>query len=537
MSLLQSCTPAKTKADFIVVNAKAYTVNDAMETAESFAVKDGKFIGVGTQQDMLASFSAEKIIDLSRLPVYPGFNDGHCHFYGYGENLLRYVDLGGTKSFEEIISRLKAHQEQYPSEWILGRGWDQNDWENTSFPDNEAIETVFPGKMVLLIRIDGHASLVSKALLKASGIDRNTHIDGGEIIHNAQGEPSGVLLDNADIVPKSLIPKLTDEEKMMALSLAQNKCFRAGLSSVTDAGLPYTTIELIDRMQSTAVLKMNVNAMLEAEDSTLDHYLYAGPIVKERLTVRSVKLYADGALGSRGAKLLAPYSDDPSQTGLMLFPQSYYEQHCQQAYNAGFQVNTHAIGDSANRLVLQVYAKFLKGKNDLRWRIEHAQLIQEDDFMMFGQYSIIPSIQSTHATSDMYWAGKRVGAERLKGAYAQKRLLDQNGWLVNGTDFPIEHIEPIYTFYAAVSRQDLSGYPEGGFQMENALSREEALRSITIWPAKGAFEEHRKGSIEVGKRADFVVLDKDIMAIPINEIPTAKVKQLYISGEAVLEKD
>lgn len=507
-----------------------------METAESFAVKDGKFVGVGKEQDMLASFTAEKVIDLAMLPVYPGFNDGHCHFYGYGENLLRYVDLGGTKSFEEIISRLKAHQEQYPSEWILGRGWDQNDWENTSFPDNEAIETAFPGKMVLLIRIDGHASLVSKALLKASGIDRNTHIDGGEILHNAQGEPSGVLLDNADIVPKSLIPKLTEEEKMLALSLAQNKCFRAGLSSVTDAGLPFTTIDLIDRMQLTGALKMNVNAMLEAEAATLDHYLHDGPIVKERLTVRSVKLYADGALGSRGAKLLAPYNDDQSQTGLMLYTQSYYEQHCQQAYDAGFQVNTHAIGDSANRLVLQVYAKLLKGKNDLRWRIEHAQLIQEDDFMMFGQYNVIPSIQSTHATSDMYWAGKRVGAERLKGAYAQKRLLDQNGWLVNGTDFPIEHIEPIYTFYAAVSRQDLSGYPDGGFQIENALSRDEALKSITIWPAKGAFEENRKGSIEVGKNADFVVLDKDIMVIPLSEIPSVKVRQLYILGEAVINQ-
>ncbi|MDP3463394.1 MAG: amidohydrolase, partial [Bacteroidales bacterium] len=391
----------------------------------------------------------------------------------------------------------------------------------------------FPGKNILLIRIDGHASLVSKSLLRAAGIDKNTRIKGGEVIVDQNGEPTGMLIDNADLPAKALVPSLSREEKIKALFMAQQNCFEVGLSSVTDAGLSAETIDLIDELHTTGSLKLKLNVMLNPDTVSMDKYMDAGPLVKERLTVRSVKLYADGALGSRGAKLIEPYSDEPGQTGMILHERAYYEEICARAFNSGFAVNMHAIGDSANRFVLNLYASFLQDTNDLRWRIEHAQLVHPDDFQLFGRYSIIPSIQSTHATSDMYWAGARLGKERLKNAYAQQELLNQNGWLVNGTDFPIENISPLYTFYAAVSRKDLSGYPENGFQPENALSREDALRSITLWPAKGAFEESFKGSIDVGKQADFVVLEKDIMTANESELPDIKVRMLFIQGEKV----
>ncbi|MFK5856016.1 MAG: amidohydrolase family protein, partial [Bacteroidota bacterium] len=258
-----------------------------------------------------------------------------------------------------------------------------------------------------------------------------------------------------------------------------------------------------------------------------------GPIQNGNLTVSSVKLYVDGALGSRGALLLEPYADDPSNTGLLLNPQTYFDSICKMAYDAGFQVNTHAIGDSGNRIMLRSYAKYLKSKNDRRWRIEHAQVVNPKDLHYFSDYSIIPSVQATHCTSDMYWADERLGEDRIKNAYAYQELLNQNGWLINGTDFPIESISPLKTYYAAVSRKDLKGWPEGGFQMENALSRKDALRSITIWPAKGSFDESIKGSIEVGKVADFVILEKDILQIPEIEIPSTIVIGTYVNGEKV----
>ena len=532
--LTTSCHHKKEAVDFIVMNANVYTIDSLFSTQQAFAVKDGHFAGIGGNETIQNDFISDRIIDLNGLPVYPGFNDGHCHFYGYGENLVRYAELSGTKSFEEVIERLKSHLTLFPSDWILGRGWDQNDWENQSFPDNSMLEEAFPGKKILLIRIDGHASLVSKSLLEAAGIDKSTRIKGGEVIVDKAGELTGMLIDNADMPAKALVPSLSREEKIKALLMAQQNCFEVGLSSVTDAGLTAEMIDLIDELHTSGSLKMKLNVMLNPDSVSLDRFMNAGPLVKERLTVRSVKLYADGALGSRGAKLIEPYSDDPGQKGMIMYERSYYEEICARSLKSGFAVNTHAIGDSANRFVLNLYATFLEDTNDLRWRIEHAQLVHPEDFNLFGQFSIIPSIQSTHATSDMYWAEARLGKERLKSAYAQQELLNQNGWLVNGTDFPIEHISPLYTFYAAVSRKDLSGYPENGFQPENALNREDALRSITIWPAKGAFEESFKGSLEVGKQADFVVLGQDIMTIRESEIPDTKVRMLFVQGEKVL---
>ena len=524
--IMTSCQ-TKTAVDLIVHNANVYTVDADFSKAQAFAVKDGKFVAVGDENEITGHYSAKETIDAQGNAVYPGFMDGHSHFTGYGENLVRWADLKGCRSYEEVIERLSVHDSLYPAEWLLGRGWDQNLWEPAEFPDNERLAEAFPGRKVLLTRIDGHAVLASKEVLELAGIDKDFQLEGGMAIMKGD-RCTGVLLDNTADVAKALIPPMTPAQQIPALLKAQENCLAVGLTSVTDAGLDIATIELIDSLQQAGQLTIHVNAMVNPDDETMEHFMHQGVIDKDKLTVRSVKIYADGALGSRGAKLLEPYSDldecgmGNAECGMILESDEFYRHVCQKAYEAGYQVCCHAIGDGGVQHILDIYSEFLKGPNDLRWRIEHSQVVAEDDFARFGQYNVIPSVQTTHCTSDMDWAGERLG-DRIKNAYAYQRLLRENGWLINGTDFPIEDISPIYTFYAAVARKHLDGTPTEGFQMENALTREQALRSITIWVAKGCFLEDRKGSIEVGKDADFVMLDRDIMTVAEGEIPAAKV--------------
>ena len=521
-----SCTN-KTPVDLIVHNAKIYTVDTDFNMAEAFAVKDGKFIAVGNENDIMRQYDAKEVIDAQGQAVYPGFMDGHSHFSGYGENLVRWADLKGCQSYDEVIERLKVHDSLYPAEWLLGRGWDQNLWKPAEFPDNLKLAEVFPERKVLLTRVDGHAVLVSKEVLEMAGITPDFRQDGGMAMVK-DGRCTGILLDNTADMAKALIPTTNREQRVQALLKAQENCLAVGLTSVTDAGLDIETIELIDSLQQAGQLKIHVNAMVNPDDETMDHFMKQGVIDKDKLTVRSVKIYADGALGSRGAKLLEPYSDAPETSGLILENDEFYRHVCKKAHEAGYQVCCHAIGDGGVHHILDIYSEFLKDRNDLRWRIEHSQVVAEDDFDRYGQYSVIPSIQTTHCTSDMDWAGERLGPERIRNAYAYQRLLKQNGWVINGTDFPIEDISPIYTFYAAVARKHLDGTPSEGFQMENALTREQALRSITIWVVKGCFLEDRKGSIEVGKDADFVMLDRDIMTVDEKDIPDSKVELTYI---------
>ena len=524
--MMSSCT-SKKAVDLIVHDANIYTVDTEFSKAEAFAVKDGKFIAVGTEDEIMNQYIAPKTIDAQGRPVYPGFMDGHSHFSGYGENLIRWADLKDCRSYDEVIERLKVHDSLYPAEWLLGRGWDQNLWEGAEFPDNERLAEAFPGRMVLLTRVDGHAVLVSKEVLSLAGIDQNFKMDGGmAIVKN--GRCTGVLLDNIADLAKSLVPSMNKDQRIKALLKAQENCFAVGLTSVTDAGLDIESIELIDSLQQAGDLTIHVNAMVNPDDETMDHFMSQGVIDKDKLTVRSVKIYADGALGSRGAKLIEPYTDAPQTSGLVLESDAFYRHVCQKAMESGYQVCCHAIGDGGVRHILDIYSEFLKSNNDLRWRIEHSQVVADDDFQRYHDYAVIPSIQTTHCTSDMDWADERLGAERIKNAYAYQRLLQQNGWVVNGTDFPIEDISPLLTFYAAVARKHPDGTPSEGFQMENALTREQALRSITIWVAKGCFLENRKGSIETGKDADFVILEKDIMTIEENEIP--QIQQFYVSA-------
>ena len=505
----------KTKVDLIVHNANVYTVDNQFSKAEAFAVKDGKFVAIGSDRNILRHYYATQTLDAQGQSIYPGFIDGHCHFVGYGETKVRYADLNGCKSFEEVLERLEKHNESNDSEWLLGRGWDQNLWDDKSFPENIELNRRFPDKKVLITRVDGHAVLVSDNVLKIIGLDRTNRIDV---------KPCGILLDNAADMAKAIVPSLNNSQKVKALKIAQRDCFKYGLTGVTDAGLDIRSIALLDSLQQKGVLKMKINAMVNPDDETMDYFMKFGVIEKERLTVRSVKIYADGALGSRGARLLEPYSDAPETSGLFVENEDFYDHVCEKAYNAGYQVCCHAIGDAGVRMILNEYAKFLKGENDLRWRIEHSQVVDVQDFALYKKYSIIPSIQATHCTSDMPWAEDRLGSERVKNAYAYKTLLAQNGWLINGTDFPIEHISPIKTFYSSVARKYLT---------DNKLSREEALKSMTIWAAKGYFAEERKGSIEIGKEADFVILSADIMTIEDEKIPEVKVMNTFINGEMV----
>ncbi len=526
--LSMSCNN-KEQVSLIITNVKVYTVNSNFELAESFAVKDGKFIAIGTSKEILSKYSSDQVIDLKGKYVYPGFIDAHSHFYGYCMTLLQ-ANLRGTKSFDEILEVIKAHDEKYNSDWVLGRSLDQNDWEIKEFPTKEKLDELFPDKPVYLKRVDGHAAIANSKALELAGITNKTQVDGGKI-YLKNGEPTGVLIDNAMTLVSDLIPDTEKETAIKAIKQGEQSCFAVGLTSVCDAGLYKKQILLIDSLQNIGEMNMRIYAMLEPTEENIEHFVKKGIYKTDYLNVRSIKLYADGALGSRGACLIEPYSDDPGNYGLIVEPVKFYHEMCKVAIENNYQINTHAIGDSANRLMLDIYSEYLKEPNDRRWRIEHSQVIHPDDVDKFGKYNIIPSIQSTHCTSDMYWADERLGENRIKSAYIYKVLLDQNGWIPNGTDFPVEKIDPRLTFYASVSRKDVEGYPENGFQTENALTREETLKSMTIWAAKAAFEENEKGSIEVGKFADFIVLDKDIMEVDEVEIPNIKILNTYISGE------
>ena len=529
--LIMSCSK-KEQADLLVTNAKIYTVNDGFEMAEAFAVKDGKIIGVGTSDAMSKQFETTNTFDAQGKTIVPGFIDAHCHFYGLGLQQNR-VDLVGTTSFEDVMKRVLDFQNARNYDFIIGRGWDQNDWEEKVFPTKALLDKLFPEIPVALTRIDGHAMLCNQAALDAAGIDENTPIEGGDIIKE-NGKLTGILIDNPMELVEAIYPEPTKTQKITALKAAEKICFDLGLTTVSDAGLDRDVIELIDSLHNSGDLNMRIYAMISNKASNLDYYLDKGKVKTERLNVQSVKVYADGALGSRGATLKAPYSDKHNHFGAMVIGNQEFKDLAKRIEAANYQMNTHAIGDSANRVVLQTYKATLAGKSDRRWRVEHAQVVTDDDFEYFKDGNIVPSVQPTHATSDMYWAGDRLGPDRVKGAYAYKDILKANGRVALGTDFPVEKVSPFLTFYAAVARQDLDQYPEGGYQMENALTREETLKGMTIWAAYSNFEDEEKGSIEVGKFADFIVLDQDIMTVDVNEIPNIKVEKTYVNGELQL---
>ena len=529
--LLITLTSCSEKVDLIVYNAEIYTVS-LQQKVTAIAVKDGKFIYVG-DDSVMSKYSSRNVINAEGLPIYPGFIDSHAHFYNLGF-LSDQVNLTETTSLEDVISRVDKFNNLNDKKFIIGRGWDQNDWINKSFPTNKLLNESFPDKPVVLRRIDGHAYLVNDYALKLAGIDASSDVEGGDFI-KLNGKLTGVLVDNAMRLIDDIIPDPTLDESIKALLSAEEIAFENGLTTISEAGISRSQIELIDSLQNAGVLKIKIYAMIENNPEDVDYFIDKGPVKTERLNVRSVKVYADGALGSRGASMINDYSDRKGYYGIIRTPIDSIKSLAFKLAGTKFQMNTHAIGDYANRFVLEAYGDALFNYRDPRWRIEHAQIVNKDDIKLFNQ-KILPSVQPTHATSDMYWLYDRIGKKRATYAYAYQELLNRSQVIAFGTDFPVEDINPIMTYYSAVARKDKNGYPDDGFQMENSISRGDALSAMTIHGAYVNFEEEEKGSIEVGKSADFILLDNDIIKSIESRIPLTSVVATFVNGELVFNR-
>lgn len=540
LSLLVLGCQKKQEIDLIVFNAQVITLDDADPEAQAFAVHHGKIIFTGTNAQVFDRFESQNNLDAQAKTIMPGIIDAHAHFYQLGLGLQE-VDLRGTTSKEEVIKRISDFVPYQNAEFIVARGWDQNDWVDQSYPTKEDLDAVFPEVPVALQRVDGHALWVNSKALAMAGIDRSVSVAGGMIMGDDWGNPTGILVDAPCDRVLELVPEPTLEISTQALKSAEQYCFSMGLTGVHDAGLRRPIIELIDSLQETGAFKMKIDAMVSNIEPDVSYFMDKGPIVKHRLRVGAIKVYADGALGSRGAALRAPYSDDPEHFGAIITPMDELEVLANRAIQAGFQVNTHAIGDSANVAVLRVYQKTLAPfiatqDENIRWRIEHAQVVPPDYFKVFSK-NIIPSVQPTHATSDMYWVHERLGSDRMKGAYAYNSLLTQAGMLALGTDFPVEFVNPMFTLSSAVYRRDRSGYPESGFYPDEAITREQALKGMTLWAAYANFSEDQRGSIQPGKDADFILLDQNPLTCPVEELSEIKVLKTFIDGEQVYESE
>jgi len=539
--LAQTAAP-KAPADLIVTNARVYTADDARPLVEAFAVRDGRIAFVGSQREAAVLRGPNtRVVDAGGRTVIPGMVDAHAHFSGLAQT-LRSVDLTGTNSLAEVIARVVAKSTSVPKgTWITGRGWDQNDWGVTDFPTHEALTAALPDHPVLLERVDGHAMYANMAAMKVAGVTAASKAPvGGQIIKDAKGNPTGVFVDNASNVLEEKVPAPTAAEYKSALKEAIALMHRWGLTGMHDAGASRTAIDTYEELAKAKELNLRLYVMISDDKTALDHYFAKGPqsaLYDGQLWVRAVKLYADGAMGSRGAALLEPYSDDPNNSGLLKSTQEHIRDVAERGLKAGFQINSHAIGDRGNRVVLDAYEQALKTvpSVDHRFRVEHAQILHYDDIPRFAQLGVIPSMQASHQTSDMYWIGKRLGPTRLYGAYAWQSLLQTGVVIPNGSDFPVEQVNPLISFHAAIARQDARDWPAGGWFPEQKMSREEALRSMTIWPAYAGFQETSMGSITAGKFADFVILDTDIMRVPAEMVMKTRVLSTWVGGRAVFE--
>ncbi|NBC17899.1 MAG: amidohydrolase family protein [Bacteroidetes bacterium] len=535
---------AQAQADYVLHNARIYTVNPDQPTAEALAVRGDRLLMVGSDADVLAAYPEADRLDAEGQTVVPGLIDAHAHLMGQGISMLQ-ADLVGTASKAEIIERLEAQAATLPEDaWLLGRGWDQNDWPEQAFPTRHDLDDAFPERPVWLSRIDGHAAWANTAALQTVGLDSLKAMDdpeGGSILRDDVGMPTGVFIDAAEQIVASQVPPPTDAQLEQAMHLAVDIAKRYGLTGVHEAGVDRATIERYQQAIDADAFDLRLYAMVGGLGETFDHICATGPILDygDKLTVRSVKFYMDGALGSRGAALLDDYADDPGNRGLLMQSPERFDEMVTQAMACGFQVNTHAIGDRANRVVLDAYEHAVDTLGDVidRHRIEHAQIVAPEDIPRFAELGVIASVQPTHATSDMYWAEDRLGPDRLAGAYAWKAFQDAGVHLTFGSDFPVEQVDPLLGFYAAVTRQDADQWPEGGWTPEQRVDRETALRAFTLDAAYAAYQEDDLGSLEPGKFADFVILSRDIMTIPAPEILETEVVATYLGGEVVYARD
>jgi predicted amidohydrolase YtcJ len=531
------------KADLIVVNGNVHTVDDARPRASAFAVRAGKIVFVGSDREArFLAGSATRVIDAGGRTVIPGMVDAHAHLLGLGTSLLN-VKLAGSKTYDEVIAKVvERAKTAKPGEWILGRGWDQNLWPDKKFPTHEALTRAVPNNPVVLTRIDGHALLANAMALKAASVTAATRDpSGGRIERNADGSPTGVFVDNAQDLIGRVVPDLTRGQTRSAILAAIAETNKWGLIGIHDAGASRETIDIYESLAREGRYNLRNYVLISGDTANVRHYLNVGPrsaLYDGHLWVRAIKLYSDGALGSRGAALLAPYSDDPGNTGLLVTAPAQIQAIATRALRRGFQVGVHAIGDRGNRVVLDAYDAALKAVPvaDHRFRIEHAQVIALDDIPRFAKMGVIPSMQPSHQTSDMRWAEDRVGPQRIKGAYAWRSLLNTGVVIPSGSDFPVEEVNPLISFHSAVSRQDASNWPPGGWYPEQVMTRDEALKAMTIWPAYAAFQERLMGSISPGKYADFVILDRDIMTVPATEILSTRVVSTWIGGKSVYER-
>ncbi len=533
LALFQGLALAQT-ADMVVVNANIRTMNLGQPQAKALAVAAGRILAIG--ENVQAHIGPNtRVINAAGATVIPGLIDSHVHMLGLGGQMETF-DFRHTATVAEIANTVAARAGKLPAgEWIIGRSWDQTNWGG-QFPTHEALTAVTPNHPVYLTRVDGHASWVNRKALNLAKITAQTPDPaGGKIVHDDAGNPTGILIDRAQGLVGRIIPEASKETVKRRLLLAAEECAHLGLTTVHDAGVGEKEIAAYKELIAEGKLPLRIYAMIGGEGALWQRYLKSGPEVGDFLTVRSIKLMADGAMGSRGAAFWQPYSDDKTNSGLMMLKQSDIERVATAAVKAGFQVNTHAIGDKANRTVLDAYGVVLQGANNKRFRIEHAQAVALPDYALFQKYGVIASIQSTHATSDMRWAQARLGPDRIAGAYAPQRFLKLAIPIANGSDFPVEEPNPMLGFYAAVTRRDLQGKPEGGWRPDQKLTREQALESWTIGGAHAAFEEKQKGSLEAGKLADFIILDGDIMMMPESALPKVKVKMTVVGGKVRYE--
>jgi predicted amidohydrolase YtcJ len=530
-------------ADLIVTNARIYTVDDSRPVVSAMAIRDGRIAFTGSAREAMALKGAgTKVVDAAGRTVIPGMVDAHAHLLGLGQS-LRTVPLYGAKSYDEVIARVVARAKGVPAgQWVIGRGWDQNQWGDTRFPTHDALSRALPNNPVYLTRVDGHAGLANAAAMRAAGVSAaSKDPSGGRVERTPSGDPTGVFVDNAKDLVEGAIPRETREETRSEIKAAIAESQRYGLVGLHDAGESRATIDLMEEMAKAGEIPFRLNVMISDDSAALLHYFARGPqraLYDNHLWISSIKLYADGALGSRGAALLEPYTDDPKNSGLLITAPAHIQDVATRALRAGFQVATHAIGDRGNRLVLDAYAAALAmvPTADHRFRIEHAQIINHDDIPRFAELGVIPSMQAVHQTSDMYWAGNRLGQGRLLGAYAWRSLLNTGIVIPNGSDAPVEAINPLLSFHSAVARQDAENWPAGGWMNEQRMTREEALKSMTIWPAFAGFQEGTMGSLAPGKLADFVILDRDIMTVADRDILGTSVVATYISGKPVYER-
>jgi predicted amidohydrolase YtcJ len=541
--LLAALTPAvvaaQAAADVIITNARIYTADEARPHAEAMAIAGGRLAFVGSAIEALALRKpTTRVVDARGRTIIPGMTDAHAHLYGLGE-VLRQVDLVGSTSLADVVQRVAARGRTTPSgQAIVGRGWDQNDWADTRLPAHTSLSAATPNNPVVLTRVDGHALLANARAMQMAGITRTTpDPTGGRIVRDSAGDATGVFVDNAqDLIERAVqAPAANPTEVLLAAVKEANKW---GLTGIHDMGVSRAVVGTYEQLARAGTLTLRANVLLSGDSANVAWATAQKPRRGEfdgRLWVQAFKLYGDGALGSRGAALLEPYADDVHNTGLLVMQPGWIRDVAERALRSGWQVATHAIGDRGNRLVLDAYAAALRAapRADHRFRVEHAQIIHHADIARFAELGVIPSMQASHQTSDMYWAASRLGTERLRGAYAWRSLLASGVIVPNGSDFPVEYVNPLISFHASIARQDAENWPAGGWFPEQKMTRDEALRSMTLWPAMAAFQEKELGTLTAGKHADFVMLDQDIMQIPVELVLRTRVLETWVAGTVV----